>query len=68
MTHSFSTKGYPYANAFIESFHASLKKEAIHLVRYFDFDIARLAIFEYIEAWYNRKRIHSIIGKMLKFS
>ena len=28
----------------------------------FDFDAARLAIFEYIEFWYNRERIHSGIG------
>lgn len=62
ITHSFSGKGCPYDNACIESFHASLKKEEVHLVKYFDYDAARLAIFEYIEAWYNRKRIHSSIG------
>lgn len=62
ITHSFSGKGCPYDNACIESFHASLKKEEVHLVKYFDYDTARLAIFEYIEAWYNRKRIHSSIG------
>jgi len=62
ITHSFSGKGCPYDNACIESFHASLKKEEVHLVKYFDYDAARLAIFEYIEAWYNRKRIHGGIG------
>jgi transposase InsO family protein len=62
ITHSFSSKGCPYDNACIESFHASLKKEEVHLAKYFDFDAARLAIFEYIETWYNRKRIHSSIG------
>jgi putative transposase len=62
ITHSFSSKGCPYDNACIESFHASLKKEEVHLVKYFDFDAARIAIFEYIEAWYNIKRIHSSIG------
>lgn len=62
ITHSFSGKGCPYDNACIESFHASLKKEEVYLVKYFDYDDARLAIFEYIEAWYNRKRIHSSIG------
>ena len=62
ITHSFSGKGCPYDNACIESFHASLKKEEVHLVNYFDYDAARLAIFEYIESWYNRKRIHSSIG------
>lgn len=60
--HSFSGKGNPYDNACIESFHASLKKEEVNLVTYYDYDAARLAIFEYIESWYNRKRIHSSIG------
>jgi transposase InsO family protein len=27
-----------------------------------DFEAARLAMFEYIEFWYNKKRIHSSIG------
>lgn len=62
--HSFSSKGNPYDNACIESFHASLKKEEVNLVTYYDYNAARLAIFEYIEAWYNRKRIHSSIGYM----
>lgn len=60
--HSFSGKGCPYDNACIESFHASLKKEEVHLINYFDYDAARLAMFEYIESWYNIKRIHSSIG------
>lgn len=62
VTHSFSGKGNPYDNACIESFHASLKKEEVNLVKYYDFNAARLAIFEYIESWYNRERIHSSIG------
>jgi len=62
ITHSFSGKGCPYDNASIESYHASLKKEEVHLVTYYDFNAAKLAIFEYIESWYNRRRIHSSIG------
>jgi putative transposase len=61
-THSFSGKGSPYDNACIASFHASLKKEEVNLAKYYDFNTARLSIFEYIESWYNRKRIHSSIG------
>ncbi|MBU5439221.1 integrase core domain-containing protein, partial [Tissierella sp. MSJ-40] len=60
--HSFSGKGNPYDNACIESFHSVLKKEEVNQVKYFDFDTARIAIFEYIESWYNRERIHSSIG------
>lgn len=62
IVHSFSGKGNPYDNACIESFHASLKKEEVNLVKYYDFNAARLAIFQYIESWYNRERIHSSIG------
>lgn len=62
--HSFSRKGNPYDNACIESFHSVLKKEEIYLHNYQDSKEARRAIFEYIEGWYNRKRIHSAIGYM----
>ena len=62
IVHSFSGKGNPYDNACIESFHSVLKKEEVNLVKYFDFGTARLAIFEYIESWYNRERIHSSLG------
>lgn len=61
MTHSFSYKGSPYDNACIESFHSILKKEEVHPVRYLDFNHARVALFQYIEGWYNRKRIHGSI-------
>ena len=64
MLHSFSRKGNPYDNACIESFHSVLKKEEIYLHTYRDFKEARRAVFEYIEGWYNRRRIHSAIGYM----
>lgn len=62
--YSYSRKGNPYDNACIESFHSVLKKEEIYLHAYQDSAEARRAIFEYIEGWYNRKRIHSSIGYM----
>lgn len=62
MMQSFSRKGNPYDNACIESFHSILKKEEIYCNTYQDFKQAKRAIFEYIESWYNRKRIHSAIG------
>ena len=49
-------------NGFMESFHSVLKKEEIYLHTYQDSKEARRAVFEYIEGWYNRKRIHSAIG------
>jgi transposase InsO family protein len=60
--HSFSQKGCPYDNACIESFHAILKKEEVHHTRYPNYRAAKVAIFQFIEGWYNRKRIHSSIG------
>ena len=60
--HSFSRKGNPYDNACIESFHSVLKKEEIYRHKYQNFTAAQRAIFEYIESWYNRRRIHTSIG------
>ena len=64
MIHSFSRKGNPYDNACIESFHSILKKEEVNHSKYYDFNVARKAIFEFIESWYNRKRIHGSINDM----
>lgn len=68
MIHSFSRKGNPYDNACIESFHSILKKEEVNHNKYYDFKIARRAIFEYIESWYNRKRIHGAINDMTPYA
>lgn len=57
--HSYSQKGYPYDNASMESFNAILKKEEVNVNTYETFKEARLAIFEFIEGWYNNTRIHS---------
>lgn len=62
ITPSYSRKGCPYDNACIESFHATLKKEEVYRTRYANFEAARMALFRYIEGWYNRKRIHGSIG------
>ena len=60
--HSYSKKGYPYDNASMESFNAILKKEEVNVNTYKTFNEARLAIFEFIESWYNNQRIHSTLG------
>ena len=62
LRHSYSKKGYPYDNACMESFNAILKKEEVNLKEYETFEEAKMALFEFIEGWYNRKRIHSAIG------
>jgi len=61
MKHSFSREGNPHDNACIETFHSVIKKEEIYLNIYKDLNEANKAIFEYIESWYNRKRIHSAL-------
>ena len=60
--HSYSKKGYPYDNASMESFNAILKKEEVNVNTYETFKEARIAIFEFIESWYNNTRIHSSNG------
>lgn len=57
---SFTAKGACLDNADIESFWATLKKELVYLSPKFKTrDEARSAIFQYIETYYNRARIHS---------
>ena len=58
MLRSMSGKGNCYDNAVAESFFSSLKNEIIHHRDYHTRDEARKEIFEYIELFYNRKRIH----------
>jgi putative transposase len=64
MTPSMSRKGNCYDNACIESFHSLLKKELIYCTRFITKQQAYNEIFEYIEFFYNRKRIHSALGYM----
>lgn len=61
MTPSMSRAGDCYDNAMMESFFATLKTECA--VRPFSTrDRARNAIFDYIETFYNRQRLHSALG------
>jgi putative transposase len=62
ITASMSRKGNCYDNAFAESFFATLKKELIYRNHYKTRAEAKKAIFEYIEVWYNRRRLHSSLG------
>jgi transposase InsO family protein len=59
---SMSRKGNCYDNAYIESFWSSLKYELVYHRRFATKHEARAAIFEYIEAFYNRTRLHSSLG------
>ena len=59
---SMSRKGNCYDNAFIESFWSSLKYEAVFGRSFATRAEARTAIFDYIETFYNRTRLHSSLG------
>ncbi len=59
---SMSGRGECYDNAMMESFWATLKTELVHQRRYATRDEARRSIREYIEAFYNRERLHSSLG------
>jgi len=55
---SMSRTGNCYDNAVAESFFATLKTECA-TIQFTSKAQARSAIFEYIEGWYNRQRLHS---------
>jgi transposase InsO family protein len=61
-TPSMSRKGNCYDNAVSESFFATLKGELVEQQQYRSRDDARRSIFEYIECYYNRQRMHSTLG------
>src|SRR3954464_2740617 len=62
ITQSMSRRGNCLDNAPMESFFASLKTEHVHQVRFRTREEAKTAVFEYIEIFYNRQRLHSAIG------
>lgn len=59
---SMSRKGNCWDNAPIESFFGTLKTELVHHESFQTRQQAKRAIFEYIEVFYNRKRLHSSLG------
>jgi transposase InsO family protein len=58
---SMSRVGNPFDNAPVESFFATLKSECA-TEQFATRAEARSAIFEFIEVWYNRQRLHSSLG------
>lgn len=59
ITQSMSGKGNCWDNAVAESFFHTLKTELTHHIKFKTREEAKTAIFEYIEIFYNRKRLHS---------
>lgn len=58
---SMSARGNCYDNAVVESFFGSLKRERVCRYKYRTRQEARLDIFDYIECFYNKKRLHSYL-------
>ncbi len=61
---SMSRRGNCYDNAAMESFWSTLKEELVHRTRFESRAQAASAIFDYIEIFYNRERLHSALGFM----
>lgn len=61
---SYSRKSNPWDNAVIESFHSVIKREWLNRYRIRDVKEARALIFEYIETFYNSRRLHSYCGML----
>ena len=59
---SMSRKANCWDNAPTESLFATIKKELVHQMTFATREDARQSLFEYIEVFYNRQRLHSAIG------
>lgn len=59
---SMSRRANCWDNAVAESFFKTLKVECVYDYKFVDQQEAATTVFEYIEIWYNRKRIHSSLG------
>ena len=59
MQRSYSKKAFPWDNACIESFHSIIKREWLNRFKIRDYKQTYQLIFEYLEAFYNTKQIHS---------
>lgn len=62
ITQSMSRKGNCYDNAITETFFHSLKTEFVYHRNFSTRSEAELALFDYIEVFYNRQRLHSSLG------
>lgn len=59
---SMSRKGNCYDNAVVESFFSTLKNELVHERDYRTREEAQAEVFEFIEVFYNRQRLHQTLG------
>jgi putative transposase len=62
ITPSMSRTGDCWDNAVVESFFSTLKHELVYRTTFANHDAARAALFQYIEGFYNPRRLHSSLG------
>ncbi len=67
ITQSMSRKGNCWDNAVAESFFKTIKTEMIYHNKFKNQSEAKTAVFEYIEVWYNRKRLHSSLNYKIPY-
>ena len=65
---SYSSKGNPWDNACIESFHALIKREWLNRFKIKSIGHAHRLVFEYVDMFYNTRRIHSYCGYQSPFA
>ena len=61
---SMSRRANCWDNAVAESFFKTLKTELIHQMERKSIQTTKIEVFEFIEVWYNRQRIHASLGYM----
>ena len=62
MTCSMSRKGNCWDNSVVESFFGTLKQEHVFFCDFMTREEARSSVFEWIECFYNRERLHPTLG------
>lgn len=67
MVCSMSRTGNCYDNAAMESFYHTLKSELVMFEDYRTIEQAKQSLFDYIEVFYNRQRIHSTLGYLTPY-
>lgn len=67
MIQSMSGKGNCYDNAVTESFFKTMKSEWIYGKRFRNREELQKSLFEYVQVFYNRKRLHSSLGNLAPF-
>lgn len=67
VSQSMSRRANCWDNAVAESFFKTLKTECVYHQKYNTINEAELSVFEYIEIWYNKQRLHSALGYLTPY-